>query len=78
MCDAKDLFYRALRDNRFRPILCSLPEVARTATEEDMEALRRAEVLEPGNAVTQVGHDVQGTPVEVTFRGEPVKRDTPR
>jgi hypothetical protein len=57
---AKDLFYRALREERFRAILLTSPEVARMVTAEEVaDRVRKAETLQPGGRITRTVEDSQ-------------------
>ena len=49
---AKDLYYRSVRQDRFRPILLKFPELAqRLSLEETTAFLSRVEVVQPGRPV---------------------------
>jgi hypothetical protein len=66
---AKDLFYRARRDDRFRPIMLTWPELAERVPAAVAETfLRRAEVLAPGKPVTRSWEDPERGRVDVTMR----------
>jgi len=68
---AKDLFYRALQEERFRAILLTSPELTRVATAEEVaEEVRNAETLHPGGRITRtVEHPHLGS-VNITFEAK--------
>jgi hypothetical protein len=67
---AKDSYYRAFRDTRFRPIFLKSPELARVATAEETAALRSTEVLRLGMTLTRTRTNSEGKSIEVTFKAE--------
>ena len=67
---AKDYYYQVLREERYKPILLTCPELARPATEEEVAALHYAETLRPGRKITQTADDDQLGTVEMTFEAK--------
>jgi len=67
----KALYYQAYREKRFRAILIQYPELARSATEEEVAALHQAQTLRPGRKITRTATNAEGESIEVTFRAEP-------
>ncbi len=66
---AKDLYYRARGDERFRPIMLTWPELtARVPAEVAETFLRRAEVLAPGHPVTRSWEDPERGRVDLAMR----------
>lgn len=66
---AKDLYYRARRDDRFRPIMLTWPALAERVSADVAETfMRRAEVLEPGKPVTRSWEDPERGRVDLTIR----------
>ncbi len=65
---AKDLYYRGVREDRFKPILIEFPELTCHLPAHVVEpVLARAEVLGPGKQVQRKGWDPQRGEVELTF-----------
>lgn len=67
---AKDYYYQVLREERYKPILLTCPELARPATEEEVAALHHAEALRPGGKAIWTGEDAQLGTVEMIFEAE--------
>ncbi len=65
---AKDLYYRGVREDRFKPILLEFPEYAqRVSTEELARFVSRVQIPEPGRPVQRKIQDPTLGEVEVTF-----------
>lgn len=65
---AKDLYYRGVREDRFRPILIQFPELTRHLPADVVEpVLSRAEVLGPKKQVQGKVWDPELGKVEITF-----------
>ncbi len=68
---AKDLYYQALREERFRAILLTSPKLARMVTAEEVaDRVRKAETLQPGGRITRTVQDSQLGSVSVTFEAK--------
>jgi hypothetical protein len=66
---AKELYYRTRREDRFRPIVLELPELARRVSAEELAALfPYVEMLEAGSRVTRTFNDPVRGDVELTFQ----------
>jgi len=66
---AKDLYYRARDDDRFKPIMLTWPELAVRVPAKVAEAfLSRAEVLAPDKPVTRSWDDPERGRVDLTMR----------
>jgi len=66
---AKDLYYRAVREDRFKPILLKFEELASCISEDALRALLdRAEVLEAGKTITRKFSDPELGEVEIDFK----------
>ena len=66
---AKDLFYRARRDDRFKPIMLTWPALAERVPAEVAETfMRRAEVLAPGKPVSRSWEDPERGRVDLMMR----------
>jgi len=66
---AKDLYYRGVREDRFKPILIEFPEFTRRVPAAALEPhLSRVQVLGPGKPVQRKVRDPQFGEVEVTLR----------
>src|SRR6266851_2479487 len=62
---AKDLYYRGVREDRFKPILLEFEELASCVSEEALRPLLdRAEVLEPGKTIRRKVSDPELGEVE--------------
>lgn len=68
---AKDYYYQVLREERYKPVLHTYPELARSATDEEVAALHHAEALKPGETINRTATSAEGESIEVTFRAEP-------
>ncbi len=69
---AKALYYRARRDDRFRPIMLTWPELAERVPAEVAETfMRRAEALAPGKRVTRSWEDSERGRVNLTMKTTP-------
>jgi hypothetical protein len=67
---AKDAYYRALRDSRYRPVLVELPGFAEVISEEQHEAaLRRGRRLQSGDEITLVPRKPGTRLPRITIRG---------
>jgi hypothetical protein len=66
---AKDSFYRAWREPRFRPIYLEFPELEREMTAAEVEYLQRAEMVESGQTINRTFDDPQVGRVEFSIRG---------
>ncbi len=64
---AKDSFYRALREKRFRAILLTSPELARVSAEELADRVRKAETLQPGGPITRTVEDPRLGSMSITL-----------
>ena len=66
---AKDLYYRAVREDRFKPILLEFPEYAQRVPAAELQGfLSRVEMLEPGKPVQRKIQDPTLGEMEITFR----------
>jgi hypothetical protein len=64
----KDLYYQALREDRFRSILLTVPELARLVTAEEVaDRLQRAETPEPDRPITRTVENPHLGSVDITF-----------
>ena len=70
---AKDLFYQALKEERFRPVLFALPEATRGATQEEVAALHGAQTVLPGTPITRTATNADGESIQVTISAAPMK-----
>lgn len=69
---AKDLYYRARRDDRFKPIMLTWPDRTARVSAEAAEAwLSRAEVLEPGKPVVRSWEDSELGKVDFSITTTP-------
>ena len=65
---AKDLYYRGVREDRFKPILLAFDDLAECVSEDAVQSmLARAEVLAPGASITRRVSDPELGEVEITF-----------
>lgn len=68
---AKDLYYRGVQEDRFKPILLEFPEYAQQVTAAELQGfLARVEMLEPGRPVQRTIQDPRLGEVEITFRAQ--------
>lgn len=67
---AKDYYYQVLREERYKPVLHTYPELARPATEGEVAELHHAETLQPGGRITRTVEDAQLGTVEMTFEAK--------
>lgn len=66
---AKDLYYRGVQEDRFKPILLEFPEYAQRVPAAELQGfLSRVEMLEPGKPVQRKIQDPTLGEVEITFR----------
>ncbi len=66
---AKDSFYRAWREPRFKAIYLDFPDLEREMTAEEVAYFQRAEMVEPGRTNTRKVEDPRLGPVEFGLRG---------
>jgi hypothetical protein len=66
---AKDSFYRAWREPRFKAIYLEFPELERELTAEEMVYFKRTEMVEPGRTIKRMFDDPQLGRLEFGFRG---------
>ena len=65
---AKDLYYRGVREDRFRPVLLEFEELASYVSEDALRPLLdRAEVLEAGKTIRRTVNDPELGEVEIDF-----------
>ncbi len=68
---AQRLFYQARREERFRAILLTSPELARMVTAEEVaERVRKAETLQPGGPITRTVQHPQLGSVSITLKAK--------
>lgn len=68
---AKDLYYRGVQEDRFKPILLEFPEYAQRVPAAELQVfLSRVEMLEPGRPVQRKIQDPTLGEVEITFRAQ--------
>lgn len=68
---AQGLFYQARREERFRAILLTSPELARMVTAEEVtDRVRKAETLQPGDPITRNVENSQLGSVDITLKAE--------
>jgi hypothetical protein len=66
---AKDLYYRGVREDRFKPILLEFEDLAGSVSEEALRPLLdRAEVLKPGKTIKRKVSDPKLGEVEIQFK----------
>lgn len=66
---AKDLYYRGVREDRFKPILLEFEELASCVSDDALRPLLdRAEVLEAGKTITRRFRDPELGEVEIDFK----------
>jgi len=64
---ARDSYYRALREERFKPVLIRDPSRARVITAEEFnQAVSSAEILKPGHTITHTLAESPKGPVTMT------------
>ena len=64
---AQRLFYQARREERFRAILLTSPELARVSAEELADRVRKAETLQPGGPITRTVEDPRLGSMSITL-----------
>lgn len=65
---AKDLYYRGVKEDRFKPILLEFPEYAQRVTAEELARfVSRVQMLEPRRPVQRKIQDPKLGEVEITF-----------
>jgi hypothetical protein len=68
---AKDLYYRVVQEDRFKPILLEFPEYAQRVPAAELQGvLSRVEMPEPGRPVQRKIQDPRLGEVEITFRAQ--------
>jgi hypothetical protein len=66
---AKDSFYRAWREARFRPIYLEFPELEREMTAEEVAYLKRADIVDSGRTIRRTFDDPRLGRVEFELTG---------
>jgi hypothetical protein len=68
---AEGLWHNAQREERFRAILLTSPDLARMVTVEEVaDRVQRAETLQPGGRITRTAQDPQLGSVTITFEAK--------
>lgn len=68
---ARECFYRAMRDERFAPMLVEFPEAKRLlSAEEGAQLLHRIEWFEPGRQIKREFNDKRFGEVEIIFEDQ--------
>ena len=66
---AKELYYRTLREDRFKPIVLEFPELARRVSAEELATLfPYVEMLDAGSRITRTFRDPERGDTEVAFQ----------
>lgn len=67
---AKDLYYRGMREDRFKPVLLEFKELAGCVSEDALRPLLdQVEVLEAGNTIRRKVSDPELGEVDIDFTG---------